>query len=209
MIQEELNNILKQKIIPVYSHAETGMNKKVLSACFHAGLRYFEFTNRHENALDEFYDLKKYCDTVLPGMILGAGTIKNVQHAEMFLAAGAAFLVSPLISQELIGFAKNKNIPWIPGCATASEVGLAENNGLNIVKIFPAKQLGGPAYIQALKGPFPSINFLATGGIGGDGSGIKEYLTVAGAVGLGNAFFSDEMTEEQLTNELKTVLSNC
>lgn len=207
-MQQVLNNILKQKIIPVYSHAETGMNKKALSASYQAGLRYFEFTNRHDNAPEEFYELKKYCDKELPGMILGVGTIKNVTDAEIFLSAGAAFLVSPLISAELIGFTKNKNILWVPGCATASEIGLAENNGIKLVKIFPAKLIGGRAFIHALKGPFPNMNFLATGGIAGEITEIKNYLSVAAAVGIGNSFFSDDLTENEITARLKNILSN-
>jgi 2-dehydro-3-deoxyphosphogluconate aldolase/(4S)-4-hydroxy-2-oxoglutarate aldolase len=207
-MQESLNNILNQKIIPVYSHAETGMNKKALVGCYRAGLRYFEFTNRHENAMEEFYALKKYCEKELPGMILGAGTIKNIPDAEMFLSAGAEFLVSPLISKILIDFTKTKKISWIPGCATASEVGLAENNGIQFVKIFPAKQLGGPAFIDALKGPYPNMKFLATGGITGELSEIKNYLAFASAVGIGNSFFSGSMDENEITNKIKNILSN-
>jgi len=205
-MQEPLKNILDQKILPVYSHSQTAMNKKVLAACYKAGLRCFEFTNRNENALDEFYSLQKYCATELPGMILGAGTIKNEQHAEMFVSAGAAFLVSPLISAELIEFTKRKQIAWIPGCGTASEVGLAENNGINLVKVFPVKALGGIEFIKALKGPFPGMTFMATGGISADNDEIKKYLLNVNAVGIGNSFFADEETEEQISIKLKSIL---
>jgi 2-dehydro-3-deoxyphosphogluconate aldolase / (4S)-4-hydroxy-2-oxoglutarate aldolase len=202
-------DILKQKIIPVYSDTATANNKKIIKACYNAGLRYFEFTNRDENALDEFIGLKKYCDTELPEMVLGAGTIKNVSDAEVFLAAGAAFLISPLISIELITYTKKKSILWIPGCATASEVGMAENAGINLVKIFPAKVLGGAAFIKMLKGPFYNMQFMATGGITGDAEEIKKYFAAGvSAVGLGSAFINTSLTDEKLVTEIKTLLKN-
>jgi 2-dehydro-3-deoxyphosphogluconate aldolase / (4S)-4-hydroxy-2-oxoglutarate aldolase len=202
-------DILNQKIIPVYSDTATANNKKIVKACYDAGLRYFEFTNRDENALDEFISLKKYCDTELQNMILGVGTIKNVSDAEMFLAAGAAFLISPLISAELITYTKKKSILWIPGCATASEVGMAENAGINLVKIFPASLLGGAAFIKMLKGPFYNMQFMATGGIKGEAEEIKKYFAAgASAVGLGSAYFNASLPEEKLITEIKNLLKN-
>jgi 2-dehydro-3-deoxyphosphogluconate aldolase / (4S)-4-hydroxy-2-oxoglutarate aldolase len=202
-------DILNQKIIPVYSDRATANNKKIIKACYDAGLRYFEFTNRDENALDEFIGLKKYCDKGLPNMILGAGTIKNVSDAEIFLAAGAAFLISPLISAELITYTKKKSILWIPGCATASEVGMAENAGIKLVKIFPATLLGGAAFIKMLKGPFYNMQFMATGGITGEAEEIKKYFAAgASAVGLGSAFINASLTEEKLVTEIKNLLKN-
>lgn len=201
--------IAKQKIIPVYSNAVTANNKRVLKACYDAGLRSFEFTNRHENALDEFIILKKYAAAELPEMKLGAGTIKNIIDAEIFLAAGAEFLVSPLISAELISYAKSKNVLWIPGCATASEVGMAENAGINLVKIFPASALGGPEFIKILKGPFYNMQFMATGGITGEAEELKKYLAAGvSVVGLGSAFFNASLAEEKLVTEIKTLLKN-
>ena len=200
---------MQQKIIPVYSDAHTARNQKIISACYKAGLLYFEFTNRHENALEEFDALKKYCDSALPGMVLGAGTIKNIADAEMFLSAGAAFIVSPLISMELVEFMKKKQLLWIPGCATASEIGLAENKGLKVVKIFPAKQMGGPSFIRAMKGPYPAMQFIATGGIGANAETIKKYFeSGADAVGVGTAVFNPDFSDKKIIKIIKNLLNN-
>jgi 2-dehydro-3-deoxyphosphogluconate aldolase / (4S)-4-hydroxy-2-oxoglutarate aldolase len=202
------SQLVQQIIIPVYSNAETMHNKRVLKACFYAGLRYFEFTNRHENSLDAFIELKNYADAELPGMVLGAGTIKNNSDAELFWSAGAAFLVSPLISGELIAFTKKKNILWIPGCATASEAGMAENEGIQLIKLFPVSELGGADFIKALKAPFQNMQFLATGGISGNADEIKRYLQAgAASVGLGNSFFTEQLSEEELTAKLVNLLN--
>jgi 2-dehydro-3-deoxyphosphogluconate aldolase / (4S)-4-hydroxy-2-oxoglutarate aldolase len=202
-------DILNQKIIPVYSDTVTANNKKIIKACYDAGMRCFEFTNRDENALDEFMVLKKYCDRELPEMMLGVGTVKNISDAEMFLAAGAVFLISPLISTELIVYTKKKNVFWVPGCATASEVGMAENAGISLVKIFPATLLGGAAFIKQLKGPFYNMQFMATGGITGNAEEIKKYFAAGvSAVGLGSAFFNAALPEEKLVTEIKNLLKN-
>jgi 2-dehydro-3-deoxyphosphogluconate aldolase / (4S)-4-hydroxy-2-oxoglutarate aldolase len=204
---KNIDALLRQRILPIYSHAETEYNKKIITICYHAGLRFFEFTNRRDNALEEFTALKAYCKAALPDMQLGVGTIKNVSDAQKFLSAGAAFLVSPLISMELIAFAKEKNMLWIPGCATASEVGMAENAGIQLVKIFPAKQLGGPAYINALKGPYPKMQLMATGNIAADAAEIKSYFDAGSVVvGLGSALFSASVMEQANPEKAVTTL---
>jgi 2-dehydro-3-deoxyphosphogluconate aldolase/(4S)-4-hydroxy-2-oxoglutarate aldolase len=84
---------------------------------------------------------------------------------------------------------KNQKL-WMPGCATPSEIGLAENRGINIVKIFPAKQLGGPAYIKAVRAVFPTIQFMATGGVEPTQEDIAGWFkSGVSAVGIGSQLF--------------------
>ena len=182
--------ILQQKILPLYSHEDAEQNKIILRACYDAGIRCFEFTNRHTPALDNFIELKEYCNKNLPGMILGCGTIKNIHDAETFINAGAAFLISPIISKELIDFTQKKKILWIPGCATATEISMAEEAGISFVKIFPANLLGGISFIKAMKDIFPCIKMLATGGINADAEEIKAWLqNGTDAAGIGSQLF--------------------
>jgi 2-dehydro-3-deoxyphosphogluconate aldolase / (4S)-4-hydroxy-2-oxoglutarate aldolase len=199
--------ILEQKIIPVYSDALTENNIKTVTACYDAGLRIFEFTNRHKNALKEFILLKKYCDHNLPEMKLGAGTIKNIFDATLFLNAGAGFLISPLISIGLIEFSKGKKVCWIPACATSTEIGMAENAGINLVKIFPISLLGGPAFIKMMKGPYPEMKFVVTGGIKGEKDELNSYYDAGvSMVGLGNSFFENSMNKTQITDKITALL---
>lgn len=188
--------IKKQKILPLYSHQDTEMLIKVLSVCYQEGIRFFEFTNRTSNAPEVFESLKSYCTNHFPELKLGVGTIKNVADAELFCSLGADFLVSPIVSIDLISYTKSNSVFWIPGCATPSEVALAENNEIEFVKIFPANLLGGLGFIKTMKEIFPMMHFLATGGINGDKEEINNWL-LAGttAVGLGSSLFGKELPD--------------
>ncbi len=195
------------QILPVYSNPSLTENIKVLKASYKAGLRRFEFTNRNENALDVFAELVAICNAEMPDMKLGAGTILNPVDAKNFMNIGAAFLISPLISQALIDYTSQNDIEWIPGCATGAEVGIAQNAGIPMVKLYPIKTLGGPEFISLMKGPFYNMKFQVSGGIIGKSSEVKSLL-VAGAsiVGLGNSFFESHLAEDELTDKISKLL---
>jgi 2-dehydro-3-deoxyphosphogluconate aldolase / (4S)-4-hydroxy-2-oxoglutarate aldolase len=198
---------MTQKILPVYSNAALDENIKVLNASYNAGLRRVEFTNRHNNAIEIFKALMQYCKDHLPGMKLGAGTIMNTTDAALFRAQGAAFLVSPLISQQLIDFTSTHGIEWIPGCATGAEIGMAQNAGIPLVKLFPIGSLGGTDFIKAMKGPFYKMKFQVSGGVKGEPEEVKALLDAgADIVGLGNSFFKNAMSEEEMTAKIKALL---
>lgn len=188
--------IKKQKILPLYSHQDTEVLIQVISACYHEGIRFFELTNRTANASDVFKSLKSHCISHFPDLKLGVGTIKNVRDAELFCSLGADFLVSPIVSIDLISYTKSNSVFWIPGCATPSEVGLAETNEIELVKIFPANLIGGLGFIKTMKEIFPMMQFLATGGINGDKEEINSWLMAgATAVGLGSSLFGKELPD--------------
>lgn len=194
------NIILNQKILPLYSHSEIEVMKKVITACYHAGIKCFEFTNRTENAVTIFNEMKDFCKTEMPGLLLGVGTILNVKDAEAFF--NADFLVSPIISAELIHYTSSKNILWIPGCSTTSEIALAKNAGISLVKIFPAHLLGGTAFLKTMKDIFPSMKILATGGIKANSGEINNWLSNgADAVGLGSQLFGNGIKNTQQISE--------
>jgi 2-dehydro-3-deoxyphosphogluconate aldolase / (4S)-4-hydroxy-2-oxoglutarate aldolase len=200
---------MTQKILPVYSNAALDENIKVLNASYNAGLRRVEFTNRHDNAIAIFKSLMQHCIDLLPGMKLGAGTIMNTGDAALFTEHGAAFLVSPLISQQLIDYTLTHGIEWIPGCATGAEIGMAQNAGIALVKLFPISSLGGPDFIKSMKGPFYKMKFQASGGIKGDPEEVKALLDAgADIVGLGNSFFQSAMSEEEMTAKIKALLQS-
>ena len=191
MTQQEIAALVKQTgFMPLFTHTDVTVCKNVLKASYDAGVRLFEFTNRNENSFDIFIELRKYCSESLPGMILGIGTIKNGQQAEQFIHAGADFLISPLINQEIYEVSSRHKKLWMPGCATPSDIGMAENLGINIVKIFPAKQLGGPAFIKAVKPVFPDMQFMTTGGVEPTQEDISSWFkSGVAAVGIGSQLF--------------------
>lgn len=113
---------------------------------------------------------------------IGAGSIISTALARQAIGDGAEFLVSPGLSAEVVAAARDAHIPILAGVATPSEVQHAAALGLTAVKLFPAAQLGGPAYLRALAGPFPSIKFVPTGGVNFDNA--QTYLA-AGALAVG------------------------
>jgi 2-dehydro-3-deoxyphosphogluconate aldolase/(4S)-4-hydroxy-2-oxoglutarate aldolase len=101
----------------------------------------------------------------MPQILVGAGTVLNVDAAQRCLDAGAQFLVSPGINLETLEFALRKSVLMIAGALTPTEVMSAWEFGADLVKIFPCSQVGGASYIRALKGPFPEIPLVPTGGV--------------------------------------------
>jgi 2-dehydro-3-deoxyphosphogluconate aldolase/(4S)-4-hydroxy-2-oxoglutarate aldolase len=119
-----------------------------------------------------------------PHMIVGAGTVLDLETARACLAAGAKFITSPGLDPEIVAFAVKAGITVIPGVLTPSEIIAAVKAGADFVKIFPCTQVGGVDYLRALKYPFPKVAFIAAGGINQQTAG--QYLAAgATAVGIG------------------------
>lgn len=109
-----------------------------------------------------------------PNMYIGAGTVINVEQAKRAIDAGAKFIVSPGLSDEVAEYCVKNGIAYYPGCVTPTEIMKAISYGLKVVKFFPAQVYGGLKAIKALAGPFPQIKFLPTGGV--DANNLKEFL---------------------------------
>lgn len=112
---------------------------------------------------------------------LGAGTIVTLDQARSAVAAGAEFLVSPHLDTELADWARAREIPYIPGALTPTEVAIAWRYEPAAVKVFPA-HVGGPAYVESLLGPYPDVVLIPTGGV--DSANASRFIE-AGAVAVG------------------------
>jgi len=117
-----------------------------------------------------------------PELIVGAGTVLDVETARKCVDAGAAFISSPGLDPQTVAFVVRHHVAAIPGALTPSEVMLARDAGADLVKIFPCANVGGPSYIKALKAPFPNVAFVASGGV--DQVTASEFIR-AGACALG------------------------
>jgi 2-dehydro-3-deoxyphosphogluconate aldolase/(4S)-4-hydroxy-2-oxoglutarate aldolase len=117
-----------------------------------------------------------------PGVIVGAGTVLDIEAARRCLGAGAMFLTSTGLDLEMVDFAVKQEVVVFPGVLTPTEVMMASKAGVDFVKIFPCSQLGGPAYIKALKAPFPQVPLIASGGVN---QRTAADFIVAGAVAVG------------------------
>jgi 2-dehydro-3-deoxyphosphogluconate aldolase / (4S)-4-hydroxy-2-oxoglutarate aldolase len=130
----------------------------VVDALRAGGIRSIEVTADTPGALDEVGRAGRD-DTPI-----GAGTIRTLDEARAFADAGAGFLVSPGLVPEIVREGLERGVPTIPGVLSPTEIMAAGAAGANTVKLFPAS-LGGPGYLTALRGPFPDVRFVPTGGI--------------------------------------------
>ncbi|HMI52030.1 MAG TPA: bifunctional 4-hydroxy-2-oxoglutarate aldolase/2-dehydro-3-deoxy-phosphogluconate aldolase [Candidatus Saccharimonadales bacterium] len=146
-----------------------------------AGLRVVEVSNTAERSADILTSLVSQWGNRL---LIGAGTVRNKSEAEEAIALGAQFLISPHFDAALTDFILKRNVPYLVGCYTPSEIAAALDVGVSAIKIFPAF-LGGPRYIRALLAPFPKTRFVPTGGV--SPSEVPEYWNAgAWAVAIGS-----------------------
>lgn len=138
-----------------------------------------------------------------PNMLIGAGTILNVEQAREAVEAGAEFIVSPGFDDATNEYLKELDIPYIPGAVTPTEIMNATAKGVKIIKFFPASCYGGLKTLRALQGPFKNVKFLPTGGI--DESNIKEYLALSNVVAIGGSFMMKGDIEENTRNVINLI----
>jgi 2-dehydro-3-deoxyphosphogluconate aldolase/(4S)-4-hydroxy-2-oxoglutarate aldolase len=156
----------------------------VADACFaaetvaRAGISIAEITMTVPGATQAI----SYLSSKLPEMVLGAGTVLDVETAKRCLDAGARFLTSPGLVLEVVEFAVKNDVVVFPGALTATEVITAWKAGSDFVKIFPCGQAGGDRYIRALKTPLPQVPLIASGGVNQQ---TASHFILAGAVALG------------------------
>jgi 2-dehydro-3-deoxyphosphogluconate aldolase / (4S)-4-hydroxy-2-oxoglutarate aldolase len=194
--------IVQQGMLPLYFHPDETRSFEVLDALYASGIRVVEYTNRGKQALKNFRSLKKTCSKQFPDLILGLGTVLDSKTALKALEHGADFLVSPGYIHELASLTEDKNLLWIPGCMTPSELMQAQNCGLGLVKLFPANTLG-PGFVSSVKEVFPDLLFMPTGGVD---SGNMEAWFMAGvsAVGMGSSLISRSLMKNKDFEMIKT-----
>jgi len=201
-----IRKIKDQKIIPLFYHESFEVSKNTIKALYDGGIRIIEYTNRGGKALENFTRLKEISSTEFPGLLLGIGTVKNTKEMDDYAVAKADFIITPVINEELAEHAAEKNISLIPGCFTPSEVNSAYQNGLRLVKVFPADALG-KNYIKSIQPVFPEMNFMPTGGISADFDNVTDWLKGGAiAVGLGSSLIKTEFTAGQLTEKVQNLL---
>ena len=180
-------------IVPVFYNKDIETAKKVVKACYDGGIRAFEFTNRGDGAHRVFEQLMAFVRTECPEMALGAGTILDAPTAALYIQMGADFLVSPCCVDEVITLANRRGVPYNPGCGTVTEIVHAQERGCDLVKVFPAGTVGGPAFVKNILAPLPWAMIMCTGAV----EPTKENLTAwaksgVTAVGMGSKLFPAE-----------------
>jgi 2-dehydro-3-deoxyphosphogluconate aldolase/(4S)-4-hydroxy-2-oxoglutarate aldolase len=178
--QEVRARIEELAIVPAVRAANAEDALFAAEAVSRGGLPIVELTMTVPNATELIAHLiQKH-----PHMVVGAGTVLDLETARACLAAGANFITSPGLDLDIVEFAAQAGVIVMPGVLTPSEIIAAVKAGADFVKIFPCAQVGGVDYLRALKGPFPHISFIAAGGVNQQTAG--KYLAAgATAVGIG------------------------
>jgi len=208
--QQATDAIVEQGILPLYFNADENVSVDVLKAIYNAGIKAVEYTNRGEAALSNFKKLVEVRNSVMPGLLLGVGTIKNLKQAEDYMSAGADFLVSPGFVKKVAKYAKKEDILYAPGCMTPTEIIAAETAGVKFIKLFPGNMLG-PEFLGAVKEIFPKLLFMPTGGVDTTRENIEGWFKAGVcAVGMGSKLISKKLMEAKdyatIETETKKVL---
>lgn len=162
-----------------------------------AGVGTIEVTFRGEGAPAAIERLR----TTVPGALVGAGSVLTVAQARDAVAAGAEFVVAPGSDPVVIEAVQAAGGVMIPGVATASEVSVNLSRGLSLLKLFPAEVLGGIKQLRALRGPFPGVRFIPTGGIGV--GNLSAYLAETNVIACGGSWLDDGATGEALAENAR------
>lgn len=185
-MKKEIERILEEKrILPFLTVRDLQDVSEIGGVLKEAGIPIVEIALRSELAIDAMKEMKK-----IDGVYVGAGTVKTREEAEAVLEAGADFIVSPGSSDEIMEFCAGQGVPVYPGVVTPSEVMDGYSRGIRSFKFFPAETYGGIHTLKALKGPFPDVRFLPTGGIGIQN--YKEYLALDNVCAVGGNFILPE-----------------
>ncbi len=181
-------------MVPVFYHSDLETSKQVLKACYEGGVRVFEFTNRGDFAHEIFGELNKWAAKECPEMILGIGSVVDAGTASLFLQLGANFVVGPLLNPDIFKVCNRRQVAYIPGCGSVSEVGYAQELGAEVVKIFPAGDVGGPSFVKNLKAPMPWSNIMVTGGVEPSEENLTKWFKAGvTCVGMGSNLFPKEI----------------
>lgn len=188
-----LQAILATGMVPVYYHADAEVAKRVVKACYDGGVRAFEFTNRGDFASEVFIELVKYARRECPELILGVGSIVDAPTAALFLQYGANFVVGPYLNPEVARLCNRHLVPYTPGCGSVTEIGTAHELGCDLVKIFPAGNVGGPSFVKNIKAPLPWTLVMATGAVEPTEENLTAWFKAGVAcVGMGSKLFPKE-----------------
>ena len=169
------------RIVPVVVLADSAGAEPLAGALVAGGLHCVEVTFRTDAAADVIRAM-----AVRPELVVGAGTVLTAEQAEQAVVAGARFVVSPGFGPAVVRRCQELGVPVFPGIATATEIQMALDAGLDTVKFFPAEQLGGVGMVKALSAPFRTVRFIPTGGI--DTGNLADYLAVASVLAVGGTW---------------------
>lgn len=192
---------LKQNpVIGILRGCPVRFAEAVAGAAIGAGLAVIEVTLDSERPLEQIAVIR----AAFPDVEVGVGSVRRAKEVKHAVEAGARFIVSPILDEDIIRTAAELGVPSIPGAATPTEIEQATRYGASAVKVFPIDQLGGPGYIRAILSPLGSPPLIPTGGVTVES--IPDYLRAGAiAVGVGGTMFPMQALESGDTSTVETL----
>jgi len=175
-------------LVPVITIDRADDAGPLAAALVRGGIPHAEITFRTPAAASAIDRMRSEA----PQMTVGAGTILTLEQADQAVRSGAQYLVSPAFDAAVVDWCEAHSVPIIPGVATPSEINVAWQRGLQTLKLFPAEQLGGVALLRALRGPFPEVKFVPTGGI--TPRNLDNYARQPNVVACGGSWIASKET---------------
>lgn len=189
-MKDVLQKIEQVKLVPVVTVRKIADAAGMLEELLEGGLPVAEICFRTDCAEEAIkLAVKKY-----PAMLVGAGTVINGEQCERAIGAGAKFIVSPGLSEEVAKVCREKNVPYLPGVVTPTEIMKALSLNLTYLKFFPAGSFGGLNTIKALSAAFPQVRFMPTGGV--NLANMNEYLSFPNIFACGGSWMMQGSREE-------------
>lgn len=165
-----MERLARSVVVPVVVLEKAEDAVPTAKALLAGGVDTMEITFRTACAPEAIRAAAENC----PEVLVGAGTVINLEQCKLAVSMGARFIVSPGYSEEIVSWCVENNIPVTPGCVTPTEIMAAVNHGVKVIKFFPANVYGGLNAMKSLSAPFVGIRFLPTGGV--NTANIKEYI---------------------------------
>ena len=194
-----LSELGRHRLVPVITLDQARHAGPLLAALTAGGLPCAEVTFRTPAAADALRAMTEAAAEADAGpggpALIGAGSVRRPEQVDQALEAGARFIVSPGLSPAVLRACADQAVPVIPGVATATEICAALDAGITTVKLFPAEPLGGVALISALRGPFPEVRFVPTGGIGAEQ--LPAYLACPAVAAVGGSWMASRSLIQQ------------
>lgn len=187
----------KTGLVPLFYHADVEVTCQTASACAQSGAKVIEFTNRGDFAAEVFKELSRFVRAHGLDLALGVGSVQDGATAAMYMQLGADFIVTPSLRRDVATMCNRRKVAWLPGCATLTEIGTAEEWGAEIVKIFPGGVLG-PGFVKAVRGPCPWTRIMPTGGVTADPENLRGWFAAGvTCVGMGSALITKQILADR------------
>jgi 2-dehydro-3-deoxyphosphogluconate aldolase/(4S)-4-hydroxy-2-oxoglutarate aldolase len=189
-----LNAVVGSGLVPVFYNSDLEVAKQIVAACAEGGAKVVEFTNRGDRAWNVFTQLVEWAEKAQPDLILGVGSVIDAPAAALYIGSGANFVVGPVLNAEVARLCNRRKIAYMPGCGSASEISQAEELGVEIVKVFPGTEVGGPGFVKAVLGPMPWTRIMPTGGVNATEESIRAWFGAGVAcVGIGSKLIAKDL----------------